>query len=249
MRFSLEDAFRTPTPDVLRVAQAVEDLGVDRVGVADTVGCATPDEVTERIALLRGAVACDIEFHGHNDGACAVANAWAAWRAGATHLDTTVLGIGERNGIASLGGLIARACQSAPETVERFELGGLAALDALVASAVGVEVPFSACITGPTAFAHKAGMHAKAVLADPSSYESLDPARFGLEREVLLGHTLVGRHGLAARAASLGLELVGAPLADATQRLKSLADGGQLTPECVDAVLRSHAVPMPIPVP
>ena len=176
------------------------------------------------------------------------AGAWAAWRAGATHLDTTVLGIGERNGIASLGGLVARACQSAPETVERFALERLAGLDALVAGAVGVDVPFNACITGPTAFAHKAGLHAKAVLADPTSYESLDPARFGLEREVLLGHTLVGRHGVAARARDLGLELSGSVLTDATRRLKSLADGGTLTPDCVDAVLRSHATVTTSPV-
>ena len=241
VRFSCEDAFRTPTRDVLRIAQVIEDLGADRIGIADTIGCATPDEVSRRVELLRGAVDCDIEFHGHNDGDCAVANAWAAWRAGATHLDVTVLGIGERNGIASLSGLIARAAQSTPEHIERFDLTRLAPLDRQVAKAVGVEVPFNACITSPTAFMHKAGLHTKAVLAEPSCYESIDPARFGQSRTVLVGHSLVGRHAVQERARALGLELDATQLRNATTALKALADSGEIPPHTIDELLHQHA--------
>lgn len=241
VRFSCEDAFRTPLKDVLRIAQAVEDLGVDRIGVADTVGAATPDEVSEKIGVLRRAVDCDIEFHGHNDGGCAVANVWAAYRAGATHLDVTVLGIGERNGIAALSGLVARAAQSELGSLERFALGELKALDERVARAVGIEVPFNACITSPTAFMHKAGLHTKAVLADPASYESLDPASFGRVREVLVGHTLTGRHAVRQRAEALALNLDEQALLRATTEIKAHADDGGLDPEAVDALLRRHA--------
>lgn len=243
VRFSCEDAFRTPLPDLLRVAQAVEDLGVHRIGLADTVGVATPDEVAQRVHVLRQAVDCDLEFHGHNDGGCAVANLWAAYRAGASHLDVTVLGIGERNGIAPLSGLVARAMQSAPALLAPYRLALLPTLDSLVAAAVGVDVPFNSCITGATAFTHKAGLHTKAVLAEPSCYESLDPQAFGLRRDVLIAHTLVGRHALARHAASLGIALDDAALTRATAALKALADVAAPDASAVDALLRLHAQP------
>ena len=84
---------------------------VDRavvVGIADTVGVANPRQVYDLVRTLRSIVTCDIEFHGHNDTGCAVANAYCALEAGATHVDTSVLGIGERNGITPLGGLLAQ---------------------------------------------------------------------------------------------------------------------------------------------
>ena len=79
-----------------------------RVGIADTVGCATPRQVYDLVRTLRGVVSCDIETHFHNDTGCAIANAYCALEAGATHVDTSVIGIGERNGITPLGGLMAR---------------------------------------------------------------------------------------------------------------------------------------------
>jgi len=114
VRFSCEDAFRTELDDLLRIYRFVDALGIDRVGIADTVGIATPFEVHRRVLAIREAVGCDIEFHGHNDSGCAIANAHAALVAGATHIDTTVLGIGERNGITALSGLIARLYVTAP---------------------------------------------------------------------------------------------------------------------------------------
>lgn len=241
IRFSCEDAFRTPLPDLLRVYQFVDQLGVSRVGVADTVGVATPRDVERIVGAVRGAVRCDIEFHGHNDGGCAVANAFAALESGATHLDATVLGIGERNGIAALSGLIARLYLSDPASVGRYALAQLAALDRLVAGLLGIEVPFNACITSATAFTHKAGIHTKAVLANPATYEVLDPAAFGRERAVLVGHRLTGRWALAARARELGLALAEAALAEAARQLKALADERPLNTDEVDALLRACA--------
>ncbi len=241
VRFSCEDAFRTPMRELLRVAQAVEGMGVHRIGLADTVGAATPDEVSQRIASVRQAVECAIEFHGHNDGDCAVANTWAAYRAGATHLDVTVLGIGERNGICALGGLMARALQSEPEAVSRYQLTQLPDLDALIAAAAGISIPFNACITGPHAFAHKAGLHTKAVLSNPASYESIDPSLFGRQREILVGHALVGRHAVRDRARSLGIKLEGEALQRATRSLKALADHALPTPLLIEQMLRQHA--------
>lgn len=108
VRFSSEDSFRSDLVDLLSIYRAVDKVGVNRVGIADTVGCANPRQVYELVRTLRGVVSCDIECHFHDDSGCAVANAFCALEAGATHIDTSVLGIGERNGITTLGGLIAR---------------------------------------------------------------------------------------------------------------------------------------------
>jgi len=106
VRFSSEDSFRSNLVDLLSIYSEVDKIGVNRVGIADTVGCATPRQVYDLVRTLRGVVSCDIECHFHDDTGCAIANAYSALEAGATHIDTSVLGIGERNGITSLGGLM-----------------------------------------------------------------------------------------------------------------------------------------------
>ncbi len=239
VRFSCEDAFRSDPADLLRIYTAVDALGVNRVGIADTVGVATPRDVERLVGHVRAAVRCDIEFHGHNDGGCAIANAFAAVEAGATFIDTTVLGIGERNGIASLSGLIARLYLSAPHLVAGYRLEQLADIDAMVARYVGIEVPFNSCITGDTAFTHKAGLHAKAVLRQPATYEAIDPAVFGRQRSVLVGHHLTGHHAVAQRARELGIELGREALQAITREIKSRADTRPLSTGEVDALLRS----------
>jgi homocitrate synthase len=237
VRFSCEDALRTDRADLIQIFRAVDALGVQRVGIADTVGIATPREIERLVTDVRANVGCDIEFHGHNDGGCAVANAFAAWEAGATHLDTTVLGIGERNGIASLSGIIARLYLSAPQVLARYQLALLSELDAMVARFVGIEVPFNSCITGETAFTHKAGLHTNAVLRQPSTYEALDPMIFGRERSVLIGHHLTGRNAVAQRARELGLDLGRDELHAATREIKTRADVAPLSSDEVDALL------------
>jgi homocitrate synthase len=239
VRFSCEDSFRSDPADVLRVHGAVAELGVDRVGIADTVGIATPAQVTRLITQLRDVVGCDIEFHAHNDTGCAVANALAALEAGATHIDTTVLGIGERNGIVSLSGLIARLHSVQPDLVDHYALHRLAALDAMVAAILGVEIPFTAPITAPFAFHHKAGIHTKAVLNDPRSYEPFAPEPFGVERRLLVAHELVGRNAVRARAASLGIIGDDAWLGRVTDEVKRHAGEGLLHDDDVDDLLRS----------
>ena len=227
-RFSSEDSFRSDPEDLVRVYRAMDAAGASRVGLADTVGVATPRQVHELVALVRQTVSCDIEFHAHNDTGCAVANAHAALEAGATHIDTTILGIGERNGIVPLSSLMARLLTVQPSLVERYRLDMLPELDNMLARMLDVDVPFTAPVTAPTAFHHKAGMHTKAVLADPGAYEALDPARFGLQRRVLAGHRLAGRHAVRERVTALGLDLDDVQLRRLTLEVKRRADAGPL---------------------
>lgn len=238
VRFSSEDSFRSELSDLLKVYEAVDRIGVDRIGLADTVGVATPRQVSEVVTLMRQHVSAEIEFHAHNDTGCAIANSLAALEAGATHIDTSVLGIGERNGITPLGGLIARLYTLDRSLVLKYQLNQLRELEYLVANIVGIDIPFNNFITGITAFTHKAGIHAKAVLNNPETYEILDPQDFGLTRYVSIAHRLTGWNAIKDRAEQLDLQLADEDLKQATGRIKALADQKPLTLDDVDAILR-----------
>ncbi len=240
VRFSAEDTFRSDEHDLLAIYGAIAPY-VDRVGLADTVGIATPRQVYTLVREVRRVVGprVDIEFHGHNDTGCAVANAFEAIEAGATHVDTTILGIGERNGITPLGGFLARMYTLQPEYVrEKYKLEMLPELDRMIARMVGVEIPFNNYITGETAFSHKAGMHLKAIYLNPESYEPYPPEVFGVKRKLIIASKLTGRHAIKARAQELGLHYGEEELHRVTQHIKALADQGQLTLEELDRILR-----------
>lgn len=239
VRFSAEDAFRTDVEDLTRVFDPICAAGVDRIGLPDTVGVATPTQVQQRVAFFRDRYGVEMEFHGHNDTGCAVANALAAIEGGATVIDTTVLGIGERNGITSLSGLIARLYSLDRAAVGRYQLATLPALDAFVSDLVGVPIPFNSPITGPTAFTHKAGVHTNAVLRQPGTYEILDPSDFGLQRRIQVASRVTGKAAVRHRAKELGLCLDEACLRQATSTIKCLADEREISLADVDAVLVS----------
>ena len=241
VRFSSEDSFRSDLVDLLTVYREVDQIGVDRVGIADTVGIATPLQVHDLVRTLRGVVSCDIEFHGHNDTGCAIANSYCALAAGATHVDTSVLGIGERNGITPLGGLVARMYALNPEQIRsKYNLPMLREVENFVAEIVGVDVPFNNYITGYTAFTHKAGIHAKAILNNPETYEILDPADFGLTRYLHIAHRLTGWNAVKQRAEQLQLDLTDPQVKEVTAHIKTEADQRKLSLDDVDVLLREY---------
>ncbi|KAL8691521.1 MAG: hypothetical protein Q9218_003264 [Villophora microphyllina] len=178
VRFSSEDSFRSDLVDLLTLYKGVDALGVNRVGIADTVGCATPRQVYDLIRTLRGVVGCDIETHFHNDTGCAIANAFVALEAGATRAshDLHIYRIDTKDdqmlilrflGLASetelqkpLGGLMARMIVSDHDYVTgKYKLhklkevgatmdGELAKIEDFVAANVQVNVPFNNPVTG-----------------------------------------------------------------------------------------------------
>ncbi|HMD89392.1 MAG TPA: homocitrate synthase [Anaerolineaceae bacterium] len=237
MRFSTEDSLRSDPSDLFKVYEAVDKMGYNRVGVADTVGIGNPRQIYELVASLRSRVKADIEFHGHNDTGCAIANAFAALEAGATHIDTSVMGIGERNGITSLEGLVARLYAVSPATVSKYNLPLLLELDQLIAELVGVDIPFNNYITGFAAFTHKAGIHAKAVLNNPSTYEILRPEDFGLTRYIHIAHRLTGWNAIRFRADQLSLNISDDEIKRITEKIKSMCDLRPMTLDDVDSLL------------
>jgi len=243
VRFSSEDSFRSDLVDLLHVYREIDKLGVNRVGIADTVGVANPRQTYKLVKTVRSVISCDMEFHGHNDTGCAIANSFAALEAGATHIDTSVLGIGERNGITPLGGFVARMYTVNPEYVKgKYNLKLLRDIENYVSEVVDVQVPFSNYVTGYSAFTHKAGIHAKAILNNPATYEILKPEDFGVKRFIHIAHRLTGWNAIKNRVEQLGLALNDDEIKECTNKIKSLADIKHQTIDDVDALLHQfHA--------
>jgi len=120
--------------------------------------------------------------------------------------------------------LIARLYTLDRTYVSKYNLRLLPALDQLIADTCEIGIPFSNYITGASAFIHKAGIHAKAVLADPGTYEILRPEDFGLNREIAIGHRLTGWNAIRDRAETLGLSLPDDTIREVTRTIKQRAD-------------------------
>lgn len=202
--------------------------------------CATPRQVYDLVRTLRGVVSCDIETHFHNDTGCAIANAYCALEAGATHIDTSVIGIGERNGITPLGGLMARMIVADRDYVKgKYNLSKLKEVEDLVAEAVEINVPFNNPITGFCAFTHKAGIHAKAILNNPSTYEIINPMDFGMSRYVHFASRLTGWNAIKSRAEQLSLNMTDEQIKAVTVKIKALADVRPLAIDDADSIIRT----------
>ena len=246
VRFSSEDSFRSEISDLLKVYEAVGKHGVDRVGIADTVGCATTYQVEYVVREVRKVIpnSCEMEFHGHNDTGCAIANSYTAIMAGVKFIDTTILGIGERNGITPLGGFLARMFVDNPYYVmNKYKLNNIKKLEDYISKINNIEIPFNNCITGYSAFTHKAGIHAKAVLNKPETYEILPPEIFGMNRFISVANKLTGWNAVKNRSIQLGLNIQDEEIKKITTKIKQLAeikDGYSLSD--VDNLLSMHNV-------
>jgi homocitrate synthase NifV len=168
------------------VARRAEDCGASRIRFADTLGVLDPFTTYEAVARLRDAVDLDIEIHAHNDLGMATANTLAALRAGATHANTTVNGLGERAGNAALEEVVmgVRHLHHAETGVDTH---ALVPISRLVARASGRQVAFNKSIVGEAVFTHESGIHIDGLLKNASTYESFDPSELGRQRRTVLG--------------------------------------------------------------
>ena len=200
-----EDASRADMNFILQVADAARQAGAQRLRFADTVGIMEPFSVLNKIQLLRQRTDLELEMHAHDDYGLATANTLAAVLAGATHINTTVNGLGERAGNAPL-----EECVLALKNLYGIETG----IDALlfpdisrrVASASGRQVSWNKSIVGEGVFTHEAGIHVDGLIKDQRNYQGLDPLSVGRSHNLILGkHS--GKHGLIKAYESLGIEL------------------------------------------
>ncbi|MCK9282687.1 MAG: homocitrate synthase [Rhodocyclaceae bacterium] len=182
----LEDASRADPDFLPRLAAAAERAGACRLRFADTLGVLDPFATHDRIAALRAETDLDIEMHAHDDLGMATANTLAAVRAGASHVNTTVNGLGERAGNAPLEEVVMGLHQC-HKIATGIDLREFPALSARVARASGRPVPWQKSVVGEGAFAHEAGIHVDGLLKDPGNYQGFDPVLVGRRHRIVLG--------------------------------------------------------------
>ncbi len=193
LRFSGEDAFRTPLTDLFAVYDAVAPF-VDRLGFPDTVGVGTPEQVNKRaLALKKRYPNIPLEGHFHNDRGLSLANSLTAIDAGLTYIDTSVLGLAERSGITSLTALVFNLAFTHPNLVENFTKSSSYGLNVLVADILRTHVPPTEPVS-LTNRTHSAGVHGQAVLKHPGVYEAHHLEEFGVSDQRLLLYPLSGKH-------------------------------------------------------
>jgi methanogen homocitrate synthase len=204
VRFAAEDASRTDLPFLKHVYQNAAEHGAVLVSFADTVGCLIPMEMYRIMSDLVKSVDIPLCAHCHNDMGCAVANTLTAAEAGAFQLHTTVNGIGERAGNASLEEVLVALRMKAG--IDRYDLSQLTELSHMVERFSGIKLPLNKPVTGELAFSHESGIHIAAILEDPLTYENFTPEMVGSERHFILGkHT--GKKALEHVVASMGCDL------------------------------------------
>lgn len=181
-----EDASRADEDFLLRVMEVAQKANADRFRFADTVGIMEPFGVFERIYRLRCNSDLDIEMHAHDDLGLATANTLAAIRAGATHVNTTVNGLGERAGNAALEEVVM-GLQVLHGVDCGVDLKRYQELAQLVATASGRPLPWQKSIVGEGVFTHESGIHVDGLLKDPLNYQGVDPAAVGREHRLVLG--------------------------------------------------------------
>ena len=208
------------------LAAAVEG-GADWLVLCDTNGGSLPERVSEVTAAVVASFGDRIGVHAHNDGELAVANSLAAVAAGARQVQGTVNGYGERTGNANLTSIIPNLVLKTRFTCASAEqLESLTALSRYVDDVAYVASNPRAPYVGSRAFAHKGGLHAHAVAADPRTYEHVEPAAVGNARRTVVSE-LAGRTAVALRARELGIEIDDDETsAKVAKRLKELESRG-----------------------
>jgi len=186
VEYTLEDATSLPIDKVIQVGEVARDAGADVLKVPDTKGQMDFDNFKALVSTLARELHVALDLHCHNDRGLAVANSIAGLKAGATGVNTTVLGLGERCGIADLATL-AEDLESLYHVETGVDFRRLPELYAFVSAASGIPPSPGAPVMGPFARVHKAGPHQKAVLRSPVTYETIDWSRYGLEREYEFG--------------------------------------------------------------
>jgi len=200
-----EDASRADPVFLMQLVEAAQQAGAKRFRYADTMGVMEPFGLINVFQKLRANCDLELEMHAHDDLGLATANTLAAIRGGATHVNTTVHGLGERAGNAALEE-VAMGLKHLYNIDTGIDLHNYAGVSALVAAASGRPVSWQKSIVGDGVFTHEAGIHVDGLIKDPLNYQSIDPADLGRVHQLVLGkHS--GTHGVLRAYAEMGLSL------------------------------------------
>jgi 2-isopropylmalate synthase len=222
------DGYRHDADTALRVLDAAAGAGADVVVLCDTNGGQLPLQLAETVAEVVARTGLRVGIHCQDDTACAVANTIAAVQAGATHVQCTANGYGERTGNADLfavvGNLVAKLDLPVLPPAAMAELTRVSHALAEIAN---IAPDTHQAYVGASAFAHKAGLHASAIKVDPDLYNHIDPATVGNDMRVLVTE-MAGRASVELKGRELGLDLAGRgdAVSTVTRRVKELEARG-----------------------
>jgi len=217
VRFAAEDATRTDLNTLIKVFKMAEERHADYVSIADTVGILNPSTTHYLVTEVKKNINADICIHCHNDLGMATANTIAAAEAGAKQLHTTVNGLGERAGNASLEELLMALMVQ--YDIERYDTTDLTRLSKMVVEYSGVKMAKNKAVVGEHAFAHESGIHVAAILEEPSTYELFSPELVGGKRSLIIGkHT--GTKALKGIIHTMGYDLNHDQLCDLLEKVK-----------------------------
>ena len=221
------DGYKRNPEFALSVLEAAAVNGADCLVLCDTNGGSLPHEVENIVRdVVRHFEGIQVGMHTQNDTGCAVANAVAGVIAGATHVQGTVNGYGERTGNCDNTVLVPNlTLKMGVETVPRECLTRFTSVAHHVAELMNMPPQNQQPYVGASAFAHKAGLHTSAIARRPDSYEHVDPAAVGNSTRFLLGD-LSGRASVELKAAELGIEIDKAAMSDVVDELKRLEHAG-----------------------
>jgi len=229
VEFSCEDATRSDPAFVAEVCRTAIEAGATTINLPDTVGYCLPEEHAAFLRQVRRLCPelsrVTLSVHCHNDLGLAVANSLAGVQAGATQVECTINGIGERAGNAALEEVVMalRVRGDALGCETGINVGEIGRISQLVSQLTGYAVQRNKAIVGANAFAHEAGIHQDGMLKDAATYQIMDPRELGLTMTLPLGkHS--GRHAFAKACAEAGIELDAEELNRAFRRFKELAD-------------------------
>lgn len=231
IQFSAEDATRSDFDFLTEAVMTAVECGASTVGIPDTVGYTTPSEITETFSRLRKILPSHVALgaHCHNDLGLATANSLAALEAGASYVECTVNGLGERAGNAPFEEVVmALKVRGDSFGKNSFTCGirtcEIAETSELVASLSGVSTAPNKAVVGKNAFSHASGVHQHGVMQNRSTYEIMNPADIGLTANTIVLGKLSGRHAFADRCRQLGYSLTNDGIDHCFGRFKEIAD-------------------------
>jgi len=200
-----EDASRADPEFLWRVVERAELAGARRFRFADTVGIMEPFQVYEAFRDLRAITDLELEMHAHDDLGLATGNTLAAVRAGATHVNTTVHGLGERAGNAPLEEVVM-GLRRFYQQAGAIDMTGYASVSALVERASGRSIGWQKSLVGGGVFTHEAGIHVDGLIKDQLNYQGVDPTELGRDHQFVLGkHS--GSQAIINAYADMGVQL------------------------------------------
>ena len=216
-----EDASRADIEFLHRMLETAQAAGAKRFRFADTVGIMEPFQVYDTIRALRARSDLEIEMHAHDDLGLATANTLAAIRAGATHVNTTVHGLGERAGNAPLEEVVM-GLRKFYDQGHVIDMASYGKVSNLVQKASGRDVSWQKSLVGAGVFVHEAGIHVDGLMKDQLNYQGVDPAEMGRTHQIVLGkHS--GVHAVVQAYADIGVTLTRSGAAALLHRVREHA--------------------------